>query len=290
MNIFKFEILKETTTTLKDRVYILTEGKKTSVNFPYVLGLHNNQYREVTIYSDKPFDNITKNQTISFVVNEVVTFTYKIASKEIFFYKEEKTNDELVTYWLYHSFLPILFTFESTYYILHTAAIEINKKSVLFIANSFGGKSTLTDYFIKKGHIMISDDKVATYKESEKIIAVPSFPYHRPYRKMEDLGIYVENFASESRPINSIFNLVKSDPKADIKIKEIFGVEKFKVLKYASDTDLPIHKKSRFKSLTDIANKVNMYNITIPWDLNRLEEVYQTITKFIKNKKVQNDT
>ena len=36
---------------------------------------------------------------------------------------------------------------------------------------------------------MISDDKVATFIKEELIYAVPSYPYHRPYRKVEDLGI-----------------------------------------------------------------------------------------------------
>ena len=139
-------------------------------------------------------------------------------------------------------------------------------------------------FFMKKGHGMISDDKIATYEKNGKIYSIPSYPYHRPYRKMEDLGLFVENFVSESKAINCIFNLVKSDSSSDIIINEIFGIEKFKVLRYSTDIDLPIHRESRFKSLTNIANKVQIFNITIPWDMDRLEEVYQSIIKFTKGR------
>ena len=250
-----------------------------------MLNLHNNQYRKVKITSNLPFENIVNNQKISFIVDEVLSFTYIINSKEIVIYKEKKGTDYLIKYWLYHTFFPILLTMEDKYYFLHAGAVEIQNKPILFIANSFGGKSTLTDYFIKKGHFMVSDDKVATYEKHNKIFSVPSYPYHRPYRKMEDLGKYVEKFAKEEKEINCIFNLVKSDKQSSIDISEVRGIEKFKILRFATDIDLPVNKESRFKSLSLIANKVDIYNITIPWDLERLEEVYQKIKVFVEKEK-----
>ena len=118
-------------------------------------------------------------------------------------------------------FFAYLFTLENKYYFIHAGAVEIKGNPILFIANSFGGKSTLTDYFIKKNHTMISDDKVATFIKEELIYAVPSYPYHRPYRKVEDLGIFIENFSKENKPISKIYNLIKSDEKEEIFINEI---------------------------------------------------------------------
>ena len=129
---------------------------------------------------------------------------------------------------------------------------------------------------------MISDDKVATYIENEKVYSVPSYSYHRPYRKVEDLGCFVNNFAKENKPISKIYNLVKSDKNDTISISEISGIEKFIALRYATDIDLQVNKKSRFEILSKIANKVKVYNIKIPWDLDRLEEVYQAIIKHNK--------
>ncbi|PLY04743.1 MAG: hypothetical protein C0625_15855 [Arcobacter sp.] len=284
MTVFDYQILENSNKNLKKNQYLLTEENFSSVKFSHVLNLYNNQYREVKITSDSSFENISKGQYISFVVNEVLSFSCELGSSTIFLYRDKKATDSLIYYWLYHTFFPILLTFENRYYFLHAGAVEIDFKPVLFVANSFGGKSTLTDFFMKKGHAMISDDKVASYEKDEQIFSVPSYPYHRPYRKMEDLGLFVENFVTESKVINCIFNLEKSDPNSDIIISEIFGIEKFKVLRYSTDIDLPIHRELRFKALANIANKVQIYNITIPWDLDRLKEVYQTIIKFIKGR------
>ena len=171
---------------------------------------------------------------------------------------------------------------ENTYYFLHAGAVEIDSKPVLFVADSFGGKSTMTDFFIKKGHTMISDDKVAVYEENKEILCVPSYPYHRPYRKVEDLGYPVENFAKGAKKMHAIFNLVKSDEKAEIIIEEVLGIEKFRILRFSTEIDFPINSKSKFEMLSKIANNVKLYNIKVPWDMNRLEEVYQTIVNFIK--------
>lgn len=262
--------------------YIVEEDLSFSTDFTHLLYLNNNQYRVVSISSDNSFEHLLSNQNIYFHVEDVITFHIKLNTKKIYYKFYKNGNKELLKYWLYHTFLPILFTIENKYYFIHAGAVEIEDEPVLFIANSFGGKSTLTDFFIKKDHTMISDDKVATYIENEKVYSVPSYSYHRPYRKVEDLGCFVNNFAKENKPISKIYNLVKSDKNDTISISEISGIEKFIALRYATDIDLQVNKKSRFEILSKIANKVKVYNIKIPWDLDRLEEVYQAIIKHNK--------
>lgn len=254
-----------------------------SSNFDHELKFHNNQNREVKLLSNHKIGENKKDQKYIFVIKDLFSFLWSEDNSDLY-YISHSNDDTLLKYWTLHTILPLYLTQKDIYYFLHAGAVEIENKPVLFIADSYGGKSTLTDFFIKKGHVMISDDKVATFEKDNSIYSVPAYPYHRPYRKTEDLGIFVENFASEKKEINSIFNLVKSDQKSEISIKEIFGIEKFKALRYATDIDLPINKQSRFKSISSIANKVEMYDITIPWDLDRLQEVYQTIIEFIKVK------
>ena len=283
MLLYNYELLTNHNQKTKTKNFIsLEENKTLLVDTNFILHLQNNQYRKVSITSDKSFSNITANQSINFLVENIVSFNSKVGSNKITFKLEKDGTKELLEYWLYHTFLPILFTIENKYYFLHAGAVEIEEQAVLFIANSFGGKSTLTDFFIKKNHTMISDDKVGTYMQDDKIMSVPSYSYHRPYRKVEDLGIKVENFAKENKEIFCIFNLVKSEKDSRINIEKITGIEKFKALRFATDVDLEVNKKERFISLSNIANKTPIYNITIPWDLDRLEEVYDKICKFIK--------
>jgi len=269
--------------TKPTNILLLKENDSLSINSLFILRLHNNQNRQVAITSNNSFSNIEKNQQVNFLVEDVVTFSSCTNSSLIEYKLHKYGSDKLMTYWLYHTFLPILFTIEDKYYFLHAGAVEVDNKPILFIANSFGGKSTLTNYFVNKNHIFISDDKVGVYKKDNAIISVPSYPFHRPYRRMEDLGVKVDNFSKSNKEIFCIFNLVKSDSKSKINISKISGIEKFKALRYATDIDLSVNKESRFSILSDIGNKIDIYNISIPWDLDRLDEVYLRICTFVKD-------
>lgn len=284
MKLYEYEITYEQEVCFKNqKSFLVAEADENVLDTSFCLFLYNNQNREVCLTSDRCFDTIVRGQFICFKVKNVIAFCTYIGSRKILYsYKKEGTKS-LRDYWLYHTFLPILLTLEDVYYVLHAGAVEIGGVPVLFVADSFGGKSTLTNFFIQKNHCMISDDKVATYEYEGKIFAVPSYPYQRPYRQMEDLGVYVENFAKKSKPIGIIFHLQKSQPNASIEFTPLQGIEKFKVLRYATDIDLPVNQKSKFTQLSSIANKTKLYNITIPWDLNRLEEVYYAIVQFIQH-------
>ena len=280
--IYGYDIFFSQRQSLNKNYYQIEGDDSFSSDFTHTLYLNNNQYRVVSITSDKSFENLQSNQNIYFIVENVITFFVKLKTNKIYFKYHKYGNEELLKYWLFHTFLPILFTLENKYYFIHAGAVEVEDEPVLFIANSFGGKSTLTDFFIQKNHTMISDDKVATYIKDELVYSVPSYSYHRPYRKVEDLGVYVENFAKGNKPISKIYNLLKVESNENINIKEITGIKKFMALRYATDIDLQVNKKSRFEILSKIANKVKVYDITIPWDLDRLEEVYQAIIKHNK--------
>jgi len=159
--------------------------------------------------------------------------------------------------------------------------VEIDEKAVLFTAESFGGKSTLTDYFIQKGHTLISDDKVGTHFENRRYHAIPSYPYYRPYRKQEDLGYRVEHFSHKSGVIHCIYELVKADAQSEILIRELYGIEKFKSLGYSSEINIPFLSSQRFMYLSGFAKDVRLFQVSIPWELKRLEEVYQKLIEHL---------
>ncbi len=179
--------------------------------------------------------------------------------------------------------MPIYLTIENKYELIHAGGVEINKQAVLFIAPSFGGKSTLSNYFIQKQHAMLSDDRVALKEENETIMTVSSYPYHRPYRQTEDLGISVENFIKEKMPLHCIYVLQAVEAKHEINFVLLKGINKFKALQYNFDFNLPLNKANSFQLIAKIAAIVPVYKISIPWDLNRLEEVYQSICTHSKH-------
>lgn len=190
---------------------VITIKENNSLNFSknlkYKITFTNNQGRNIALYTQKPFARTLPKQQWVFDVEGVVTFFWSSGELTIDYLPNEYFTSELLEYWTLHIALPIFLTIEEHCYFLHAGAVEIDNAPILFVAESFGGKSTMTDFFIKKGHAMVSDDKVAILEEDGRLLAVPSHPHHRPYRKMEDLGYFVKNMSDTPKPIHAIYKL-----------------------------------------------------------------------------------
>lgn len=238
----------------------------------------NNQGREVSLLSDAALEKKRPGKLRGLCVEDVVTFWWEEGSSVIRYVLLSKVNRHLVDFWLLHTLLPLYFTLEEQYALLHAGAVEVAGRPILFIADSCGGKSTMTDFFIQRGHRMYSDDKVATYEEAGVFFAVPSYPYHRPYRKAEELGHFVNNFKREPEPIGAIYELERAQPDAPIEIIEQSGIEKFTALRHASEMNFPYLKAKRFLFLTRMAAEIPLFRVYVPWDMERLSEVYSAIT------------
>ncbi len=245
----------------------------------------NNQGRDLSLYTDREFARITKDQLWAFVVKDVMTFFWHSGTLSLEYIKHDSFTEELLEYWCLHVVLPIFLTIEETYDFLHAGAVEVKGKPILFVAESFGGKSTMTDFFMKQGHTLISDDKVAVYEKDNEFFSIPSHPHHRPYRKMEDLGYFVKNLSTKPRPIHVVYELEKVEMDEKIVIAELNGMEKFILLKHSSEINIPFLKSKRFEFLTKMANNVRVYKVSVPWNLERLTEVYKYTVEHISQLK-----
>ncbi len=248
----------------------------------YEMTFHNNQGRDLMLYTDRGLKRTKKGQLWAFEVKNVVTFFWYSGTLNLEYIKHDKFTKELLEYWCLHIVLPVFFTIEETYDFLHAGAVEVEGKPILFIAESFGGKSTMTDFFMNQGHTLFSDDKVAIYKNNSQFDAVASHPHHRPYRAMEDIGFFVDNISTGSKPILVIYKLEKAKTNESIEIVEFRGVEKFISLRYASEMNIPFLKPNRLLFLTQLANDIPVYKVTVPWDLERLCEVHKKIVDHSK--------
>jgi len=160
--------------------------------------------------------------------------------------------------------------------------VKIEESSVLFMADSMGGKSTMTDYFLQQGHTLISDDKVGTFEKDGEMMLVSSYPYHRPYRKFEDLGYKVENFAVGAGHLDVIYMLDVDESYDKVTLEELKGIEKVSLLIRGTDIGLPVFQKERFTHITKLANTTPVFRVHIPKDLERLSETYEQIVKKTK--------
>lgn len=243
----------------------------------------NNQGRDVVLLSDAALEKKRPGKLRGLSVEKVVTFWWEEGHSLIYYAMESQGTRELVDFWLLHTLLPLYFTLEGYYAMLHAGAVEAPGGPLLFIAESCGGKSTMTDFFIQQGHRMLSDDKVATYEESGHFFVVPSYPYHRPYRKAEDLGYFVRNFSWMPEPIGAIYELERTQPDAQIEIIELSGIEKFTALRHASEMNFSFLKPERFDYLMNLAAGIPLFRLYVPWDIRRLPEVYNAILSHRKN-------
>jgi len=232
--------------------------------------------RKAYYYSAKDFQPCTKNVEWALEIQDVMTFFWKCGEKKFEFSPSKDYTPELLQFWILHTLIPLYLELNQIYSMLHVGAVKINGKAILFSAQSFGGKSTMTDYFLQKGHSLISDDSVGIYQESNFFV-VPSYPFHRPYRKTEDLGYFTENFSDELMPLNTMYILKKSDAKEKVTISKLFGLEKYKALHYSLFINIEFFKKQRFILLANMEKTVSIYTVVVPWDLERLSEVYDAI-------------
>ena len=258
----------------KNEIYLVE--KKIILNDAYqeTYNFCNNQGRTIVLY--KNIDSFVLN------IENVLSFECFIKTHEVFYQLHQDGNKNLLEYWFSHTLLPIFFTISNKYYFLHAGSVRVANTTVLFMADSMGGKSTMTDYFLQQGHKLVSDDKVGTYLDDGRIMLVSSYPYHRPYRKFEDLGIKVVNFESNVTHLDIIYALDVNPMYDEVIIEELKGVEKVSFLIRGTDIGLPLFLKERFAYVTKLANITPVYKIHIPKDITRLHEAYTAITKQMK--------
>lgn len=234
--------------------------------------------RHCTYLGNGEFKNLEEGDW-GLEVMDVLSLAWDSERGNIYYEKGNEFTPERLRFWAWHTFFPIVLALEKQYKMMHVGAVEIDGGPVFFSASSFGGKSTMTHHFLEKGHPLYSDDTLPIKKEGKLYITHPSFPYHRPYREPETLGKPFRNFALQPAPIKAIFELKSVAPDASVEIAPAKGVEKFNILHQSHFIRFPFLKHERFAFAFQMAKVVPVYNITVPWDLKRLSEVYEVIIR-----------
>jgi len=223
----------------------------------------------------------------------IVKFSWALEIKDIFllcwdskerticYIKGRDYSSKRLQFWIFHTFFPMILELEQIYNLLHVGAVEIDDKAILLSAPSFGGKSTLTEYFLNRGNRVLSDDSLAVERRGDLYYAIPSYPFCRPYRELESLGIFREDFADKPRVISAIFKLQRVEPDSDINIYKVRGVEKFKALYQSRFIDFSSMRLDHYSYYSKMANSVDIYQIDIPWEKRRLDEVYRELITFL---------
>ena len=118
--------------------------------FAYYKMFISSQGRDIKLYSSKYFSPTQEGDLWGFEVVEVALFFWISGSKTLSYIPLKRFTEHLLEYWTLHIVLPLFFTIEETYDFLHAGAVEVEGKPILFVAESFGGKSTMMIIFLKK--------------------------------------------------------------------------------------------------------------------------------------------
>ena len=237
--------------------------------------------REIKYFADRPYADCGIGCRWGIEVRDVVFVVWRCGEYTVTYTPLDSFTPKLLEFWVLHTILPLMLTLEDSCNILHVGAVEIDGEAVLFSALSYGGKSTLTDYFLRQGHRFFCDDTLGVYRHNGGFMAVPSYPYHRPYREVESLGRKSDRLVKSAAPVKAVLVLQKCAPDAAIVIEEIKGVEKYRSFYFSAFVNFDFLKKRRFKWMSELLDAVPVYRVKIPWDLSRLNELYQQIIKEI---------
>lgn len=253
------------------------DSRGTAAVYPETIHLFSTHGREVFLHTDRELGGSIAGQPWCLEVQGVVSFAWTGGEFVIRCRECDVGSWPLTVFWFVHIFLPLHLTLERGYDFIHAAAVEVDEQPILFIAPSTGGKSTLGDYFLRQGHPMLADDKVATFLHQGQFYAVPSHPHHRPFREFEVLGYPVERFARRARPIQAFYLLERGAPEADVEIVEITGSRKFQALlpNYLYSFHF-LHAK-RLQWLAQLANQSVVFRVSRPWNLERMHDVYKSV-------------
>jgi hypothetical protein len=245
----------------------------------HCLNFYSAHGRDVYLHTDRDYDGSEPGQVWCYEVEDVLRFSWRGGEGVIYYDLGAQGDARLLGFWFIHLLLPLFLTLEDRYDFLHAGAVAVDDRPILFIAPSMGGKSTMTDYFVSHGHALVADDKVATFRDDGRFMLTGSHPYHRPYRKFEDLGYHVDNFLAGRRPIHAIYHLDAAEADAPVAISEVLGYQKF-------DTLMPNYlfmfsylRARRLEYLGSLLNAIRLFRVSVPWDMQRLGEVHDAITE-----------
>jgi len=233
--------------------------------------------RQVRYYTNIPFENISTPMTWALQIEDVLTLIWYADMQEIEYIKGKYYTAKLLQFWVLHTFFPLVLELDKRYHVLHVSGVQIEHKAVLFSAYSGGGKSTLTDYFIQQGHAVYGDDTVAVKEDDHSYKVISSYPFHRPFRQPEVLGYTIPNFVQTVDRLSTIYLLEKVERDAEVDIVPLSGIEKFEVLYQSKFVTFESMKKERYLFAVEMAKYVDVFKVTVPWDLERLDDVYQAV-------------
>jgi hypothetical protein len=195
-------------------------------------------------------------------------------------------SPEHIQDWLLHYALPLLLLSAGRLQFLHGSAVQVDDCAVGFLAPSGGGKTTLAEHFLRRGHAFFTDEKLGVVAGDQRFVAVPSTPF---YRSGDADGRWqpVSNFAAAPQRLAVLYLLVPADATAAPLAMPVPAREAAFELARRCEFQLPRRIRGRlrlpsfqitcFRFCTQLAATARVCRLVVPRARARLPEVYETV-------------
>lgn len=232
---------------------------------------------------------------ISIQIESIFRFEFWVSSERILCDVLEGTPEDLIRYWCLQQIIPLFLFFSGSTDFLHGMAVGSYSRTddadpfapsscMGFIGQSYAGKSTLLNYFLSRGHVLVTDDYLAMSRLDYTQVS-PAIPFYRPYRALEDLGLLAERYSPNPTKLKQIYLIQPVSSNADVRVDWLMGAEALTSLlphlpyKTESGSISTLFDEDRFRKLADMMRKVPFGRLHVPRSLDRLPEVYEYLRR-----------
>ncbi|SFV90275.1 hypothetical protein MNB_SV-4-1113 [hydrothermal vent metagenome] len=243
--------------------------------------LHLSHGKKVYLGKDVSSDTLPSKRFWSFEVEGVGRFGWEQGDTTVYY--DKVCESKLFGFWLAHSLMPIYLTLQRKAIILHASCVTIEDSAVLFIAPSFGGKSTLAHAFLQQKYPLVSDDTVALYTTKDAIKCAASVPYSRPYRTLSTLGDYTPVYEKRLVTPKAVYVLEKGAADEAVTFDELRGIAKLTALHNNNLLySFPHLRTMHLATMGELIKQTAIVKLKRPWDLAQLPALCTQIVSFTK--------
>lgn len=227
---------------------------------------------------------------------EMATFLIRNGN-EVIIEPDEKATPTEINHLLLGTALSVIL-YQRGFLVLHCSLVEMNGYAVGFIGHSGNGKSSLATAMYEHGHKLISDDLAVIDQIDGQYVVYSGFPQLKLWPDLiESIGINPDNlpritdhFTKRTRrlnerfvdvryvPIQQFYILNKGDNIDITPIKGHQSVIEFVGFSYDIELIKAINQLgNHFLQCSQLAQQINIKQLTRPWSLDRMPDVIQAI-------------
>jgi hypothetical protein len=191
-------------------------------------------------------------------------------------------EDEFLNYWLLRHAIPMARFLWREAEVLHAGAVEINGATAAFLGPCGGGKSTLVRHLIDRGHRVMADDHLLLRRDENGFVTVlPSIPFCRDTRDLEDLGCESMHYHPAQCALGALYLLQFVEADANVRVCslppsqaaiEIMRQALYNLRNFGYRLPKTVAAQ-RLEFLAEISRVVPVRRLEVPRSLQRIAEV-----------------